>query len=470
MEALESFYNDLSQEVINLADEEGILKEEAFFERVTDDLVDEGVLPEAQYTYYKNEKGGIRVDGYCGDPQERAEIQGVNEGELGLIVLDFNPKIEIVTLTKTEMETDFRRLQRFVSRSLSTKFRESLEPSDPAFGLADLINTRWKMTSRVKLYLITNKRLSKFVEGMDPGELEDKQIIYDVWDITRYQGLVAQGEEREPLLIDFNTLPGGPLKALKASAPNDKNQVYLAAIPGLDLAEIYDRWGTRLLEQNVRVFLQARSNVNKGIRRTLENEPEMFFSYNNGITATAESVTTEEREGGLVITGLENFQIVNGGQTTASIYAAYKNKKHLSKVFVQMKLCVVKPEEAQNLVPRISEYANSQNKVSSADFFANHPYHVRIEEFSKSIWAPPKEGSFKQTRWFYERARGSYNNEQTYLTPAQKKAFQAEYPRSQMFNKTDLAKYLMVWTEKPYFVNRGAQKNFAEFAKDISSA
>lgn len=217
----------------------------------------------------------------------------------------------------------------------------------------------------------------------------------------------------------------------------------------------------------MRVFLQARSNVNKGIKRTLENEPELFFSFNNGITATAESIETEDGPDGILIDGLENLQIVNGGQTTASIYAAYKAGKSLDRVFVQMKLSIVSPEEAIDLVPRISEYANSQNKVSSADFFANHPYHVRIEEFSQRILAPMRADSFTQTKWFYERARGSYRDKQAYLTPAQKRKFVAEYPKAQSFTKTDLAKYLMVWTDKAYLVNRGAQKNFSEFAQII---
>ena len=225
-----------------------------------------------------------------------------------------------------------------------------------------------------------------------------------------------------------------------------------------------------MLEQNVRVFLQARSNVNKGIKRTLENEPELFFSFNNGITATAEAITTEITDEGLVITGLENLQIVNGGQTTASVYAAFKAKHDLSRVYVQMKLSIVSPEAAKELVPRISEYANSQNKVSAADFFANHPFHVRIEEFSRRILAPAKDDSFDLTKWFYERARGSYRDAQAYLTPAAKRKFAKEYPKAQSFTKTDLAKYLMVWTDKAYMVNRGAQKNFAEFAKDVADA
>lgn len=466
----EEFYEELFQDIKTTADAYGIYLEDAFFDIVTDQLIDAGEFDEAERAFFRPAQGGIRVDGYCGDPLESAIAQEAGQGTLGLIALDFNQDTDLTTLTNTDMEADFRRLEKFLTQSLNARFRNSLEPTDPGFGLADLINTRWEKISRVRLYLLTNKKLSARVEGKKASSVDGREIVYNVWDITRFGNLVSSGRERERLIIDFNELPGGSLRALLASKPNDRNQVYLAAVPGLDLAYIYDRWGTRLLEQNVRVFLQARSNVNKGIKRTLENEPELFFSFNNGITATAEAITTEITDEGLVITGLENLQIVNGGQTTASVYAAFKAKHDLSRVYVQMKLSIVSPEAAKELVPRISEYANSQNKVSAADFFANHPFHVRIEEFSRRILAPAKDDSFDLTKWFYERARGSYRDAQAYLTPAAKRKFAQEYPKAQSFTKTDLAKYLMVWTDKAYMVNRGAQKNFAEFAKDVADA
>lgn len=468
MTGLDEFYNDLFQEIVAWADADGVFKEDSFFEIVSDYLIEAGEFPEAERAYFYPDKSGIRVDGYCGDPLENKDAAGLNEGALGLIIIDLNQSQDIVTLTNADMNKAFKRLTKYIEKSMDDKFRNSLEETDPGFGLADLINTRWSNISRIKLFLLTNKVISSRIDGMEEGSILDKPVTYSVWDLSRLHRLIESGQEREPLEINFSELPSGPIRALLASSPNAKEKVYLAAIPGTDLAQIYDKWGTRLLEQNVRVFLQARSNVNKGIKNTLEHDPEHFFSFNNGITATAEGVTTESSDDGLVITHLDNLQIVNGGQTTASIYAASRSKHDLAKVFVQMKLSVINPEEAKELVPKISEYANSQNKVSAADFFANHPYHQRMEDFSRRIYAPAKAGSFHETKWFYERARGQYRDAQAYLTAAQKKKFVAEYPKEQVFSKTDLAKYLMVWGDKPYFVNRGAQKNFAEFAKIIA--
>jgi hypothetical protein len=226
----------------------------------------------------------------------------------------------------------------------------------------------------------------------------------------------------------------------------------------------------RLLEQNVRVFLQVRGNVNKGIRQTLEGDPAMFFAYNNGLTATAEAVTTESRDGQVVLTRLRNLQIVNGGQTTASIHAARRAKVDLSRVFVQMKLSIVDQARAGEIVPRISEFANSQNRVNAADFFANHPFHVRMEGFSRRMFAPSPDGTFRETKWFYERARGQHADARALLTPAQRKKFDLENPRGQVFSKTDLAKYHNAWAGKPDKVSLGAQKNFADFAQAIGAA
>ncbi|MCB1972576.1 MAG: AIPR family protein, partial [Geminicoccaceae bacterium] len=239
-------------------------------------------------------------------------------------------------------------------------------------------------------------------------------------------------------------------------------------MPAPILAALYDRYSARLLEQNVRTFLQARAQVNKGIRATIINEPQMFFAYNNGITATAQEVETRMTDSGLQIVRMTDLQIVNGGQTTASLFHTQRrDKADLSDIFVQMKLSVIDSEQSEMVVPRISEYANTQNRVNAADFFSNHPYHVRMAEFSRRIWAPAQQGAQRETKWFYERARGQYADAQSKLTPGEQKRFRAEYPKTQMFTKTDLAKFENVFDDHPRWVNLGSQKNFARYAHRI---
>lgn len=463
-ETVEEFHLDFFNEVRAHADAGGQFMETAFLEQYTEWLVNAGELETFDVAQYATRRGDAvmdRVDGYGGDPNDA-------EGVLSLALLDFvaDPKLE--TLTNSEIPLLFRKLEQFVRKSFDPSFHSVLEESSPGYGLAELIYARRGSVSRIRLFLISNRHLMQKPREMDAGELNGIPITYNVWDIGRLHRLVASGRGKEDIVIDFAEEFGQRLPCLPAHVGGDGYEAYLSVVPGGLLAKIYDKWGARLLESNVRSFLQARGGVNKGIRNTILQDPGMFFAYNNGITATAERVETVSEDGTTYISHLTNLQIVNGGQTTASIFSARKkDKADLARIFVQMKLSVVDPEKALEVVPKISEFANSQNKVNAADFFANHPFHIRMEEYSRRIWAPAPDGSFKQSKWFYERARGSYDNERAYLTKAKKDAFDAEYPKAQRFAKTDLAKFEMVWEGCPDLVAKGAQKTFGEYAAQV---
>ena len=461
---VDEFAQDFFQEVVGQSDAEGKFAEDVFFERFCEHLTDAGEIETADRAAFVAPGRGIRVDGYGGDPIDS------DSGTFSLIVSDFRQARETGRLVETEMNAIFRRLLNFLRKALDPDWRNALEETSPAFGLADLIARRWNAIDKVRFFLISNRELSDRVDRRDAEELDERTVTYSVWDIRRLHRFATMGHGREDIDIDLERDFGGALGVLPARQAEADHVSYLAVVPGSVLASIYDRWGTRLLEQNVRVFLQARGKGNKGIRKTLETEPSMFFAYNNGITATAEEIVVDDAEGHLLLRRLKNFQIVNGGQTTASIHVAYRGKVDLSRLFVQMKLSVVDPKQAEEIVPKISEYANSQNRVNAADFFANHPFHIRLEEFSRRIYAPSPDGTFRQSKWFYERARGQYADARALLTAAGRRKFDLENPRSQLFSKTDLAKFLNVWDRYPHRVSLGAQKNFALFAKDIGEA
>ena len=460
--SVEEFARDFFQDVVAESDADGEFMEDVFFQRFCEHLMEAGEIDSADRVPYLGPPGrGIRVDGYGGDP-------ALDESDtLSLLILDFQPSAEVMRLVGSEMNAIFRRLSNFLRNVLDVRWRDALEETSPAFGLGDLIAKRWERIGRVRLILITNRELSERVDGRQADELDGRTITYSVWDIRRVHRQATIGQGREDIDVDLVDDFGGPIPVLAAQQPEADHESYLAIIPGKVLADIYDRWGARLLEQNVRVFLQSRGKVNKGIKVTLENEPSMFFAYNNGITATAEDVEIVSEAGKLLLRRLKNFQIVNGGQTTASIHMAQRNKVNVSLTFVQMKLSVVDPERATRMVPKISEFANSQNRVNAADFFSNHPFHVRIEEFSRRIHAPSPDGTFRESKWYYERARGQYADARARLTPAQRRKFDLENPRRQLFNKTELAKYVSVWEGLPHEVSLGAQKNFAAFARRI---
>ena len=279
-----------------------------------------------------------------------------------------------------------------------------------------------------------------------------------------------------PIEINFEA-DGFDVPCIESPSDNEEYKSYLAIIPGFALANIYEKFGSRLLEQNVRSFLQPTGKVNKGIRNTILKEPHMFLAFNNGIAATAESIELgKDSQGkGIVITKVNDLQIVNGGQTTASIYHTLKkDKADISNIFVQVKLSVVKNKDNfSTIVSRIAEYANTQNKVSVADLSSNKPYHINIEKLSRNIFTPHSEKSTTQTKWFYERARGQYKTARLKegFTPSRKKAFDIKNPKSQMFTKEELAKYINVYQEvydgkklvvAPHFVIKNV-KNYSQF-------
>jgi len=455
---LDEFFQGVMQDIYAGAEAGSQFNEPVFVERMCDFLVEQAVLDEFTLISYKKETAGIKVDAW-----EYVADNGV----LTLIVSDFREKME--TLTKTAAEKIFKRATRFFKKSLDQRFYASLEESDPAWSLANGICTIQASITKVRIIILTNASLSSRLQSFQETELKGFKCFFDIWDIERLYRVETSGTGKESIVIDLEQEFGKRLPCLPAFTDSSTFQSYLLAIPGQLMACLYEKYGERLLEQNVRTFLQFRGNINKGIRNTIINEPRMFFAYNNGITATAEAIETDIEDGNERIKLIRNLQIVNGGQTTASLYnALIKSKADLEHVYVQMKLTIVPSEQLEQIVPRISEYANTQNKVNAADFFSNHPFHLRMEQFSRRLWAPSPEGGLRETHWYYERTRGQYVNAQANLTNAQKKEFLAQNPRLQMFSKTDLAKFYYSWAKQPHVVSLGAQKNFSKFASDIS--
>lgn len=401
MSDLEEYHCQLMADIRKDADVSGVMTVEAFFEKVKDRLTEAGELETADRAFYEFGEGkqSLRIDGYGGDPRD-------GDGVLSLIICDFHDTDEPQTFAAAALPSLFNPLVRYLQAARKSEFRDGLNEISPGFQVSDTIATTWPQITKIKLIAVSNRLYDGRSDADSAGTLDGIPVTRNVWDLARPErwGRSGQIEDRT---IDFANDFGGAISALKASRESEQLESYLAVIPGLQLAATYDKWGARLLESNVRSFLQARAATNKGIARTIRETPDLFFSYNNGISATADAVVVSTDEDGLKINAITNLQIVNGGQTTGSVHAALKSaKENLADAFVQMKLTVVPSETSEDIVPKISEYANTQNKVNAADFFSNHPFHIRMEEFSRRIIAPKAEGSRHETKWFYGRARG----------------------------------------------------------------
>lgn len=345
----------------------------------------------------------------------------------------------------------------------------NVEPSDEIVEVAKLVQSTKGLINQLRVYVITDG-LTDPSSVPAAAESEDGEYVieYNVWDMQRVyqQHNIRAGKEK--VEIDFPTTYNTELQCLKMSEQNLFVDAYLAIIPGITLAKIYKQYQQVLLEKNVRTFLQFKGKVNKQIRKTLREQPDMFFSFNNGISTTATEIETKEIDGMLYITRLYDWQIVNGGQTTASIAASLTDKEvDLSKVFVPMKISVIRDAEHDDeLIKQISVSANSQTAIKNSDFSANDPYLVDLERFSRNEWVP--NGNNKPyCKWYFERTRGQYLDQLAQLTGFNEKSFKIEYPKKQKVTKTDIAKYEAVWKQRPYDVCRGAEKNYQLFVADI---
>jgi hypothetical protein len=463
----QEFYQSLKETLALTAGVDGSSIESEFIRFGLDKLVDFGDIDEYELIEDGRDAADVwRIDAFSDDSESELSI-----GTISLFISLFDQASEPSNLIQTDIDRLLKKLKKYVEFSLEKDPFKFFEPGSGPFNVATTLKAAWTKAIKPKLrfYVISNRPISKRITDIESIEIHGLSVEVVVWDLNRFLQMELSGREREDIEIDLSDTP---LKALMATTANEGAlKSALVVMPAPVLVAIYGKWGGRLLEQNVRSFLSTKNSVNKGMRETITSAPDKFFAFNNGITGTAENAIFVAKNDGLYLTHLKNFQIVNGGQTTATLFsAAMKDKLDVSNIAVQMKLSIVSPEKANELVPYISKFANSQTKVNDSDLFSNHPFHQRFEEFSRRIIAPPKPGAVAGSYWFYERARGQYVNEQAYKTDAEKKKFQALNPRDQMLTKTELAKFLNTFEMLPNIVSKGAQYSFSEFAKRVTNS
>ncbi len=451
-----------------------------FLIRVCEILESLGELQDPQIYYFGKTFFGNRtmqIDGYSFNTVDNS---------LSLIICDFEDSYNPEDINRKQIEDVLaKRLRNFLELSYNDEIRKYCDDSDEVLNLARMIraqlNDNMSGVLRVRFIIITNKKLSDKVKKIKQPEFLEKPVEINVWHIERILEAM-DAFDSEPIIINFrNDFGSFPIPCLKAEVGENLDyHAYIAIIPGKVLADIYIEYGSRVLEGNVRAFLGAsgQKSVNAGIRRTIKEEPTKFFTYNNGIATTASRIELEEINGQTVITELEDLQIINGGQTTASLAAAVLKRENatLDGIFVPAKITVIEDRETTDdygvkfydtMVQKISRYANSQNKVTAADFFSNSPFHVIMERLSKKCYAPPVNGALNPTCWYYERSRKKYEQEQIKFTKAQKDKFQQRFPKKQVITKEKLAKYMFCIECKPHIVSKGSNWVMKEFGTQM---
>ncbi|WP_050384044.1 AIPR family protein [Bradyrhizobium pachyrhizi] len=462
-EALDTFARELAAEVEEAirSGDNSIYSEEEFTRIVLDRLGDEGAIENPTLLWQEGNfaRTKYKITGYSiPDDEER----------LVLVTTIHTEELPPRALNRDEMLTALQQAMKFYEcscKGLHTK----IEPSNTdASELA-----RHIFEAREEIGVLRIVLLSDGLTGLRSIDLkkafDGTRIIVDLFGIERLQRILGEGLRRDDIVVDFSADFGGPLPCLKASSGSADYDAYLASVPGPLLADVYEKYGTRLLELNVRAFLglRGRKSVNAGLRATIRELPHRFLAYNNGIVATVDAMEVEDHGNGQFgIKSVRGLQIVNGGQTTASLHRAKKQDgADLDAISVPAKIiCVGGGADLDEMVAAVSKSANSQNTVQPADFSANDPFHVAVEKLANNTWLSDGKG-----RWFYERARGSYGAAElkASFAAAQKRRFAQETPKERRFSKTDLAKYLNAWEGQAQQVSFGNQKNFQFFMQSV---
>lgn len=468
----EEFENEFLEDIRINAQIEGTTPDDYFLIDILGRLSSMGEITDPQIAPMQKKCRNGRImsfDAYAFDESDKSVV---------LITNDFVDDINGV-ITRTQIEQHKQRMINFLQEAYDDKLNAYFDLTDTLLFTGREIGKRMHIDyvkldddisiDKVKLIIITNKRLSERIKTLPSNDFYGKKVEVNVWSLTRFYELYESGREKEPIIIETNKYGVLGIPCIKAEMSGNLDyDAYLAIVPGKFLHEIYYEHGSRLLEGNVRAFLSNRGKINKGIRLTIKNEPTKFFTYNNGIACTASQITLSKD--GYMILAMEDLQIINGGQTTASLTSAVlKDHLSLDNIFIPMKLTVVKNDDYDSMIQNISKYANSQNKVKDSDLFSNHPFHRTFEALAKRIPAPAHGESVNSTMWYYERSRGKYEQEQFKFTKkSERENFVKKYPKNQVIKKEELSKYFTcAELLRPNQVSKGPEKCMSFFADKI---
>ncbi|KIO54418.1 AIPR family protein [Flavobacterium hibernum] len=471
---IESIQSDVAALVYS--DGEGASFEDKFTEHCLEILDSAGKSEGASVLSYVHPDSQGRIDwkinGYCLKDEFKDDDNKVYFETLDLFITHFNHTSYDFNIQKSDFDKNINQIKKFLNAALKGHI-DYIDPAQSELNALLKIIVKQKTNFvRINVFFLINGNSNHNLDTTTIKGYDDLKIYIHVWDIQRFYKLNESSSNREPIEIKFkdfltNDLLG--IQCLKVPDLDELYECYLAIIPGDVLSKLYDLHSSELLESNVRAFLGQAGKYNKGIRDTIREKPQMFLPYNNGITATAEIVETEMIDNQLHLTKMNDFQIVNGGQTTASLF--HTNRKYkdadISKVFVQMKLTVIKDIDQKNIeVPNIARFANSQNKVTDLDLSSNNPFFVQIESLSRRKYVTDFNNKSKSTLWYFERVNGQFRESLNKLKDKkQQNKFKEQNPTNQKIVKSEIAKYINIWELEPHFVSLGAQKNFNHFTK-----
>ena len=371
---LDDFFEETRGELASQMSEGAPFAELVFCEVVMQHLVEAGMTFEPVVCHFQGKVGSsnLRLSGYA---------LSDDADQLDLFVSLYGGFENLTPTQDQDSKTAAQQCVRFLELCAAGRLADKLDPSSDSHSLALTIREIYDSLDQVRVFVLTDGVAKS--KSFKPREVGGKSVRLEVMDIERLFRHRSEGKPRDELVVDFNEVSGSPLPCVFVPGETGDYDYALTAVPGEALRHIYEKFGPRLLEANVRSFLSVKARgVNAGIQSTLRSSPERFMAFNNGIVLVADEMKLARAEDGSPgIIWLRGMQIVNGGQTTASIYFAKKKypDTDLSKVRVPAKIIVMKeadPAKEEALVSDISRYANSQNAVRQSDLSANKPFHI----------------------------------------------------------------------------------------------
>ncbi|WP_286936915.1 MULTISPECIES: AIPR family protein [unclassified Pseudoalteromonas] len=460
-------------------DDDGFIQQSLLIDEVMPLLLETKVVDseDINHAYYLSNDDKIKINGYSvNSTGERLQIFIVDEAYLAESCESF------LISQRSVYEEQFKKAIRLVSSALQNKL-ENVQESEPIKPLIAKLGSEDGLIQFdvIEIFLVTLSATVSF-RGEEPhlrnihfkdekknfshkvvgkkAQFKELLFIRRVVDLNYLANIYASQGRAEPLKVVFKDVIGKNIEVIKAAEEKDFES-YLCVLDAPILADLYKRYSSQLLEKNVRSFLQFKG-VNRGIKQTIKDEPEKFIAFNNGLTITATEAKTTFYRKSLYLESLEDFQIVNGGQTTASIYFSNKEGLDISNVKVMAKINIAKTSKSKDLddlISKISEYSNSQSRVSKVDLRSRSPKLVKLKSLSESVLTPSGK------KWFFERAKGDFNTQVRKSSNGQR--LKSEFPPRKRFTKELLAKYYCAWGDAPHLVKKGGEKVFRTFIEDI---
>ena len=466
---LQEYLNYLNAQIrltMSSASEEVRYEEDVFTEFVLNKLIEDGELEisedseiqEINVELFSGTWKGcrVRIDSFFIQPE------GDGEFTLHAFITDYATRESLEDLPGTVIDSIYEQVFSFLLSSLNAKFRDCIYPDRAAKQWAELTNEYKDRLSAIKIWIISNRVADNLEDGTRRIDFAGShaELSLRVLDLRS----LANEKLNE---LDLNSVGG--VDTLDATRNGTGYQCYLTVLPARYLVDAYSAYGPGLIEKNVRSYLGA-NKINKGIFQSVEQEPEDFVAFNNGLVIVADSVDYRDRRIHLI----RNFQIVNGGQTTATLYRAFlQSEKNggqkiadgLDKVFVPVKLIVIDraKKNSDSFVGKISVAANSQTKIKTSDLSSGSEYYITFEEIAAR--QVPNDGR----KWFFERMTGAYSDKLFREEKLGRKyAFSEEYPKSKCVSKLDIALAACCWDGEPIICAQGKEKAFKWFDEKFS--